>query len=186
VATVNLVSYEEMKEKQLEDTMVTKIHGVPLHLEGSQLDFDSNGAFWPIAWCLCVQDSPDNPCPCKDPIIVWLPKDKILKSGKSRRKNHEGSEVYWFEMTNGADVMVEELHSLKVKDLADGSYGPEGNGTSVSFSKKSIRSRLLKAAFSLGFAIGTAIDEETGASDDIADWLHDTLGDAPGWLKDLF
>jgi hypothetical protein len=185
MATVNLASYGEMKEKQLQDTWVTKIHGVPLELEGNILDLNSNGVFWPILGCLCVQDSPDNPCPCKGP-IVWLPKDKILKSGKSGRNNHEGSEVHWFEVANGAEIMVEELHTLKIKDYADFVDWTEGNGTSVSFSKKSIRSRLLKAAFSLGFAIGTVIDEETGASDEISDWLHDTFGDAPGWLKDLF
>lgn len=31
-------------------------------------------------------------------------------------------------------------------------------------------------AFDLGVEIGTAIDEETGISSDIADWLYDTLG----------
>lgn len=37
----------------------------------------------------------------------------------------------------------------------------------------------LVAAFEAGWAIGTAIDEETGLSDEISDWLLDTFGPWP-------
>ena len=49
-----------------------------------------------------------------------------------------------------------------------------------------IRGRLLKLAYKVGHAIGTELDEETGASDDLSDAAIDTIGPAPKWLQNWF
>ena len=48
------------------------------------------------------------------------------------------------------------------------------------------RGRLLKLAYKVGHAIGTELDEQTGASDDLSDAAIDVIGPAPKWLQNLF
>jgi len=61
--------------------------GVPLQRTQSRL-FDIRGCT-PILLCLCVHDSPDNPCPCKGPIF-WIPNGDILFRQETRRQGLVG------------------------------------------------------------------------------------------------
>ena len=73
--------------------------------------------FLPLLGCLCVQDSPQNPCICPGQII-WLPVERILLSAQTDRKNDQGQTVHSFMVDANASVVVEETaRSCSVRDL---------------------------------------------------------------------
>ena len=164
----------------------------------------------PILWCLCVHDSPDNPCPCNGPII-WFPERSI----RGRRKMKHGGEglieidveastKVFLEDTRevggkesgarlmrlGADgqfeavadtLWVQEFTSMRIDRLQRALELIEGHPQLSAIAKKKGGGFWGKivAAFEAGWAIGTFIDEETGLSDKISDWMIDTFGPWP-------
>ena len=107
--------YEELRKQQLEDATSTLIYGVPIEL-GEFIRAIQPQNLFAIWGCYCVQDSPDNPCPCGR--IVWLPADRVLRSGKTQRKSPEGHELHWFRVKNDADIVVEEQVAVGVREYA--------------------------------------------------------------------
>ena len=110
----NVLRYEELKKRQLEDTISTQFYGVPIELGEFARAMQPHQNLIPIWGCVCVQDSPDNPCPCR--WIVWLPKDRILRSGKTQLKSPEGHEIHWFRVANDARVLVERQAAVSVPE----------------------------------------------------------------------
>ncbi len=49
-----------------------------------------------------------------------------------------------------------------------------------------IQKALVKLSYEAGKVIGTELDEQTGASDDLSDLAIDTIGPAPKWLQSWF
>lgn len=56
--------------------------------------------------CLCVHDTPENPCPCPPWPIVMIPRDSILAKGESRRQSQEGEHLAWVEVDSSAQLRV--------------------------------------------------------------------------------
>jgi hypothetical protein len=117
----NQITFSSFKNNQLEKTLTTRITGVPLDaIDNNEQSQYRKRLFFPIVLgCVCVQDTPQNPCPCysRPPIIVWLLKDDIIKSGKTNALNHDGQELYFFELKNQAMVQVETMIPTAVTDL---------------------------------------------------------------------
>lgn len=133
-----------------------------------------------VSPCFCVQDSPDNPCPCYDKEHPWvfIPKDGIVSERETGRKSEFGI-VNEFAIDINAQVLVGLIKPLDARDIED------GDDVITAYKKKSVRRFLIGLAYKAGKVFGEWLDEETGASDDISDWLIDKFGEAPGWLKDL-
>jgi hypothetical protein len=49
-----------------------------------------------------------------------------------------------------------------------------------------IQKALVKLSYEAGKVIGTELDEQTGASDDLSDAAINTIGPAPKWLQSWF
>jgi hypothetical protein len=165
---------------------------------------------FPILWCLCVHDSPDNPCPCNGPII-WIPEGSI----RNRRKLGRGTEgSVELDVEASARVFLEDTREIGGQDSdarlmrlgADGQFEAVTDTLWVQEFSPMRLDRLkralelierdprlsaiakkkgkgiwgkLVAAFEAGWAIGTYIDEKTGLSDKLSDWMIDTFGPWP-------
>jgi hypothetical protein len=112
-----------------------------------------------------------------DDILMWLPANV---SFERTGKQWNGSDVYSYELSAESKVMVETQIPVAISDLKKMKEMAEGGRGRIIASKKSIGGWLI-GAFELGWAIGEKIDEETGASEKLADWLYDTLGPWPPW-----
>jgi hypothetical protein len=106
MATPQALSYEEAKTQQFERAVGVTIYGVPLEV-GDQKALISGRRFQPIIGCLCVWDSPDSPCPCKD-AIIWLPVEQILITNETDRKTVQGYRLHMFTVSSDAEVLVED------------------------------------------------------------------------------
>ena len=61
----------------------------------------------PFQICYCVQDSPDNPCPCMHDRRWWFEEGSIVASGRSERKDEAGKPLQYFDVVEGTSVLVE-------------------------------------------------------------------------------
>ncbi|MDD9716903.1 hypothetical protein PVW48_09120 [Dinoroseobacter sp. PD6] len=115
--TPRQLDYDTARAQLVEDAATVAIHGIAL--KESDAKATARG-FWethfPILWCLCVQDSPDNPCPCTGP-IVWLPRDGVVRSEPALRRSDEGRAIDRYRVTRGAKVLVDRIESLPVEAL---------------------------------------------------------------------
>ena len=64
-------NYLDVKEKQIKTASSRILHGVPLVDIGRKFGLEDFKVPFPIIGCLCVQDSPGNPCPCID-LPIWI------------------------------------------------------------------------------------------------------------------
>lgn len=164
----------------------------------------------PILWCLCVHDSPDNPCPCTGPII-WIP-DRFLRAKRKARHGEEGAIEFDLDgktrifledsrevgtIESGTRLLrksedgqleavtdtlwVQEFIPMRINTLKRALLLIEGHPQLSAMAKKKGKGFWGKivAAFEAGWAIGEFIDEETGLSDKISDWMIDTFGPWP-------
>ena len=134
----------------------------------------------PIRPCFCVQDTPENPCICPE-MTVYIPPLDIIRWERSKR-SHEGGEEdsYKFFVPVTSTLSIEQPMNISTK-------GYEDFGNWVTYQKKGkgdIRKWLIRTAFSIGWAIGTALDNATGTSDAWGDLAEDHP--APDWLIDLY
>jgi hypothetical protein len=83
---------------------------------GRALEFDPRWPWRPVFPCLCVQDSPDSPCPCP-PRVWWLRSDMIVAEGKANRKDHQGNELEYFDVRVDSKIVVETMHSVSAELL---------------------------------------------------------------------
>ncbi|CAA9247097.1 MAG: hypothetical protein AVDCRST_MAG93-1577 [uncultured Chloroflexia bacterium] len=172
----------------------------------------------PILWCLCVHDSPDNPCPCNGP-IVWLPEwiaqsagptgrmgfvngakqplasftidasSKIYVDASVRLGGGERSRVALQRDAAGdlkpvkAEIIVPRYLPIQVGMLSDALELISGDDRLTTMAKQAPGPLgWVVAAFKAGWEIGEFIDEETGASDALADWLYETFGPWGDWF----
>ena len=132
-------SYSAAKIEQLDRSATFRVYG-------RALDFDLGDAArrWrPVQPCLCVQDSPDNPCPCPPGRTWWLRSDMILAEGDSGRKDADGNELRYFDVFLESRILVESMQSVTLKKrggkispsrvggIADPQGGGGGLGTSA-------------------------------------------------------
>lgn len=174
------MSYEDAQRVQIDRQLTIAFHGrlIDPEVKASAREVNDAGKYVRILRCICVQDSPDNPCPCEGP-IVWLPRDKILTTSASEHKDTHGQRLAEVVIANDAQVIVERHTVLSAKRLAASAGGGDATARAALMKKAgaSKTGALLIAAFELGYHIGTTIDEETGASDAIADALWDLFND---------
>jgi len=189
-----MASYSLQTNAQRVQLKTTRtFHGIPLvEIEGA-FDLNKIKFPFPIRWCLCVHDSPDNPCPCTD-LVVWLI-DKKVEVSRTGTRTKTGEEIIAFTVPKDTDLMIEVCVPMKLKDLFQISRmaGSRNNGCN-SVSKKDVPPfGWVKLAAAAGYMIGGLLDDLLGSnegnnddlSDDLSDWLADNLP-APGWLQDLF
>ncbi len=67
--------------------------------------------------CLCVQDSPDNPCPCDHSTVWWIMRGDIVKKGRSTKRDHDGNKLYFFDIDINANVLLQSMKSVSIKTL---------------------------------------------------------------------
>lgn len=109
-------SYDAAKAAQREAALGIEVLGVPLDVEDSR-KLIAGRKFLPISGCYCVQDSPENPCPCGD-LIFWLPFDSIIGDRESKHKSDQGQPIHSFLVASDAQVLVEERpRSYAASDL---------------------------------------------------------------------
>lgn len=172
--TTNEISYEEMKANTLHKKSVLKLFGIPLsQADGGISKSTKLKRFKPIWGCLCVQDSPENPCNCND-LLIWVPEEKIFDSYSTEKRNHDGQTLNCFEIISDAEVLIERVskiaisHLGKINELQSTSkMMMKGKGTKIG--------GLLIGAFELGWYLGTKIDEAVG--DDLHNWIWDATHD---------
>ncbi len=169
------ITYERVRELQVEDATVTKIYGPPIGADNDKPTKEQEKAlrFMRLFGCFCVQDTPESPCLCGS--IIWIPWDKIVRIEKSERKNDKGQKLSLVTVYNDAEIVVERLTRMKAIQYGQRPYRTHARKDGVAY-RTSEKGALLIAAFELGWVIGTKIDEETGLSDTISDWLYDWFG----------
>lgn len=196
----------EQKREKVRAISNRHLRGVPLFDVGDEDSISKLSPPFPIEWCLCVQDSPENPCPCKG-LVLWLPTfPRAVRKTGTRSSDDEA--IYDFELDPDAEVIVELQMSIPLRSLerlrmaalrrksayviggskrdASGDRTPD-----VLYSKK--KGGWAGVAYSIGYAVGTLLDDFLGSeeggndklSDDISDWAADNWP-APDWLTDLF
>ena len=204
----NKRSYADIKHEQLQKESTIRFYGEPIDYgSGSVFNIkDIKGGFFGIYdWCLCVQDSPDNPCPCGKNEILWVPIKHLLSSGMDEEKKR-----YYFDIAKEADLQIERLQSVHASEYANfekddwlafnisrngfSNYDllkilekilrtpptfpiPEDDGK-PGISEKGVKDTIKKLvkAFEIGLAIGTAADKELDLSDKISDLLCKLTG----------
>lgn len=70
----------------------------------------------PIMWCYCVHDSPDSPCPCNFPPIIWLPEKWINWQRPSGRRTDDGHPITSFGLDPKTRVYLDETRRPDAKD----------------------------------------------------------------------
>lgn len=168
-----MIQYDEKKREFLQQRSFGSLMGAPL--DGGR---EWKGWF-PINPCICVK-AEGCPCDWLDDIIVWLPVD--IKSEKTG-KQCQGNELLIYHIGRDTKVLVETQIPMtlgqleKAKEITENSCGKTRaifNKSSSTKGKPSVGA-LLIGAFELGWFVGEKIDEETGASDKISDWLADNF-----------
>lgn len=183
------------KAKKVYLTSTRKLHGVPLVEVDKSLDLNTFEFPFPILGCLCVQDSPDNPCPCTD-LIVWI-LDRPVEVSKTGKRTPEGQEILDFTLQRDAEVTIELQVPIRLRELeriaglAQRRRERARTGGAATTSAPSLG--WLSLAASAGYAVGTLLDDLFGSgeggndnlSDDLSDWAAENFP-APGWLQDIF
>lgn len=174
-------SFFDLKAEQLNQLSTLKLTGIPIDFPENSQANKTRGLFPIEVGCICVQDSPENPCPCKDipPIIVWLPKGKILKSYKSDKGNHDGRELTVFEIERDATVFVERLQPINLSRISGIGHGhPINTNINTALTLPLATAGPLGAL--IGILVGVAVAEGTNGS--VSDWLAG-VDNSPHWVK---
>lgn len=98
------LNYDQAKARQLEAAISLEVLGLPIKVS-KERSLITGRPHRPILGCLCVWDSPDSPCLCRD--WIWLPEDKILSSTPTGRKSRNGDPIHSFTVSNDAEIVVE-------------------------------------------------------------------------------
>jgi hypothetical protein len=107
------LSLESATLQQLQNANSFRIYGHPL-----QKDAKLTSKGWlPILGCLCVQDSPENPCPCDHGLILWVKVSSIVEKGTSERKDSKGNLLNFYDIDINEEISVQRIQNVKVSDL---------------------------------------------------------------------
>ncbi|NUK48836.1 hypothetical protein HRW14_00630 [Streptomyces lunaelactis] len=123
-----------------------------------------------------------------------------MDSGPAGRKDREGNEVFWFDVQRDTQVMLElpvtmsagqldrRLKRRRTSESRPGDRMETGGLAEVMAQArgggKGLRNPL-GSAFLLGVTIGTWIDEQTGASDTLSDWMVEASNAIGEWWENL-
>jgi hypothetical protein len=113
------MDFREAKLQQLNAAATFRVYGHELAFE------QSSGATARLRWrlimpCFCVQDSPENPCPCMhggDPFSWWLLDSAVVSEGGSGRKDHDGKELQFFDVLVDSQILVESVQAVSAGAL---------------------------------------------------------------------
>jgi hypothetical protein len=64
--------------------------------------------------CLCVQDSPENPCRCPAWPIIAFPRALVLAEGESDRSAEDGEQLLWADLARDSRIVLLSATSLPV------------------------------------------------------------------------
>lgn len=107
----------DARARMIEEAAGRTLLGLPIAASAAQADGLGRG-LWdthlPILWCLCVHDSPDNPCPCTGP-IVWVPRAGILESGLSNRRSDDGRMIERVVVRRKTELVVDAASRVPVE-----------------------------------------------------------------------
>lgn len=161
-------------------------------ISGVPLESDDAGR-QAIVSCLCVQDSPENPCPCDGP-IVWFPKESVLESRRMSQVSSEGEARYEYGLDPNAAVTVELVRTASASKVASllGNAGKKDanqrqRGRTLGVMTAPIQgtgaagpASAVMGAFTLGLLVGRYVDEQSGGavSDAGADLIEDVASTA--------
>lgn len=187
--------YLELKLEKARNQAYRTLRGIPLGRVDRSLDLNTLQFPFPIVGCFCVQDSPDNPCPCTD-MLIWIT-DRPVDVSWSGRRTSDGQEMLEFTLSKDAEVSVEVRVPFKFNDLeriarlAQSCGRRNGNNNVVAQAAPPLD--WLTLAGAVGYGVGTLLDDLFGSneggndnlSDDLSDWAAENFP-APDWLKDLF
>jgi hypothetical protein len=199
----------DAKKRRLDAASSQRLRGSPVHNITGAFDIGKMTLPFPITGCLCVQDSPQNPCPCTD-IVLWLPTfPKAVR--KTKDKDSAGRDIYDFVLDSDARVFVElqvpttlgtlerlakraRIRKQRGPGLGrPGTTRPTGQPPAGAVAAAAPDLGWLGLAAGVGWGIGTLLDDLAGSneggndnlSDDLSDWAADNF-EAPDWLKDIF
>ncbi|WP_425084947.1 hypothetical protein [Ruegeria profundi] len=79
---------------------------------------------FPILWCFCVQDSPNNPCPCTGP-IVWIPHNSVVKSEQSKFRSEADETIDQIVVHRNTMIVVEGDSRVSIEHFLQ---NPRGGG----------------------------------------------------------
>lgn len=149
-------------------------------LKGVALDGGGSDGWQPIRPCICVTE----PCPCDslEDLILWVPSSK---QGQETRQRSGQDPIVAYPVDPDEQVLVElqiPMTMAQLKQLKE--WAQREEATDSDSSPRAARSGKKKpvgtagaavAAFEVGYALGTKIDEATGLSDKISDWASENI-----------
>lgn len=112
---------------------------------------------------------------------MWLPSGT---PSERTGKKWEGEDIFAYQVRRDSDILVDTQIPMTIGDLGRmKELAERGHGRAISVLQKSSKKKkgkpsvgaLLIGAFELGWHIGEKIDEETGISDKISDWLAENF-----------
>jgi hypothetical protein len=129
-----------------------------------------------IRHCLCVQDSPDNPCPCTGPLL-WISKEDIVSEGPAGRRDRDARELTRLAVRRDARLVVERPRAVRADRYlraATMSARRAVNPPRVMMKENGGGGFGLRDAFDFGYWLGTELDEATGGaiSDAVAEGIE--------------
>jgi hypothetical protein len=110
-----VASYEEVRRESFTKAGSVVLTGVELDLPDAARIAGRERMF-PISLCLCVQDNPQNPCPCRGP-LVWISDDRVAAREETGRKSAGGEDIMRFYVERSAPVLVESVTAMTVESL---------------------------------------------------------------------
>lgn len=150
-----------------EGLQAVTIHGIEL------VDRELGGELALLS-CWCVSDSPENPCSCHGP-AVRIPRSQLFQFGPSNRQSTEGQTLSAVTLPRSAPIIAGQDESpvsvglflersntvLRVKTGFLKGGGAQGTAGAI------------LGAFLVGWELGKKIDQETGLSTKLGDFLWD-------------
>lgn len=108
------MDFSEAKLKQLDAATTFRVYGHELEFERetAKAGVRAGRRYRLFQPCLCVQDSPQNPCPCDDTSFWWLLEDAIIGGGNAGRRDHHGQELQFFDVLIDSKIMVETVRPV--------------------------------------------------------------------------
>jgi hypothetical protein len=108
-----MTTYSEFKSKQFGDVETITFQGY--QLEGKERKVQGR-ILLPFVGCLCVQDSPENPCPCTNDIF-WIDKNAILAKKPIHRTSTDGVQLEVISVKENSDIRLESQTIINSSDL---------------------------------------------------------------------
>jgi len=177
------MEYAAAKRQMVTEATHVGIEGVRLQTRGKEA---AGEGLIGIGWCVCVQDSPENPCPCNGGIL-WLPEAAVVNESDTGRKSADGDDILRFMVKRDADIVVETYSPVRADALSriersvsssgnlPGKGGRRPRGQAVGWVAGAIE--VLVAAYHFG----KEVDKDTEGG--ISDYLADAIEGYVWWLE---